>query len=137
MGSQQKQSTRIYSFKVFVTNQNFSTFQSELIQTDDVSLTVMKKDTFLIIRGPSEENEKYYCQAALSHLHHILNTAKCLGKQEKSDQKTAKEKTEFSRKFPEHEQEHLPSLDVGKVKKCLKKVEFYLSYIDSYDMDFE
>ncbi|KAJ8711137.1 hypothetical protein PYW07_008379 [Mythimna separata] len=107
--------------------------QSNLIETDEASLTVMKKDTFLIIRGPSEENEKYYCQAALSHLHHILSMAKSLGKQEKTD----KTKTDFSRKFPDHQSEHLPSLDVSKVKKCLKKVEFYLSYIDSYNMDFE
>lgn len=95
----------------------------------------MRKDTFLIIRGPSDDNGKFYCQSALSHLHNILTKAKALDKQK--DQKTAKEKTVFSKKFPEHEMEHLPSLDVSKVKKCIKKVEFYLSYVDSYDMDFE
>lgn len=109
--------------------------QSELIQTDEASLTVMKKDTFLIIRGPSEENEKYYCQAALSHLHQILSQAKSQEKQSKSNQDSVK--TDFSRKFPEHERENLPKLDVSKVKKCMKKVEYYLSYIDSYNMDFE
>ncbi|XP_063896445.1 zinc finger HIT domain-containing protein 2 [Helicoverpa armigera] len=109
--------------------------QSELIQTDEASLTVMKKDTFLIIRGPSEENEKYYCQAALSHLHQILSQAKSQEKQSKSNQDTVK--TDFSRKFPEHERENLPKLDISKVKKCMKKVEYYLSYIDSYNMDFE
>ncbi|XP_022831652.1 zinc finger HIT domain-containing protein 2 [Spodoptera litura] len=109
--------------------------QSELIQTDEASIAVMKKDTFLLIRGPSDDNEKYYCQAALSDLHHILNRAKTLDKQK--DQKTPKDKTVFSKKFPEHEKEHLPSLDVSKVKKCIKKVEYYLSYVDSYDMDFD
>ncbi|XP_026727079.1 zinc finger HIT domain-containing protein 2 [Trichoplusia ni] len=110
--------------------------QSELIQTDEASLTVMKKDTFLIIRGPSEENEKFYCKAALSHLHQILTKAKSAEKNKK-EENIVKEKMEFSRKFPKHEKEHLPSLDISKVKKCIKKVEYYLSFIESFNMDFD
>ncbi|XP_075984181.1 zinc finger HIT domain-containing protein 2 isoform X2 [Anticarsia gemmatalis] len=109
--------------------------QSELIQTDEASLEVMKKDLFLVIRGPSEENSKYYCKAALSHLHQILSKAKSQEKVSKPSSVTVK--TDFSRKFPEHEKKHLPSLDVSKVKKSIKKVEYYLSYIESFNMDFE
>ncbi|KAJ8712794.1 hypothetical protein PYW08_008098 [Mythimna loreyi] len=111
--------------------------QTKIIETDEASLTVMRKDTFLIIRGPSEDNEKFYCQAALSHLHHILTVAKNYAKREQPEQNTEKRKSYFKRKFPEHLKEHLPNLELSKVKRCLKKVEFYLSYIDSYNMDFE
>ncbi|CAB3220118.1 unnamed protein product [Arctia plantaginis] len=111
--------------------------QSVLVETDEVSLNVMKQDTFLLIRGPSEENSKYYCKAALSHLDYILSKAKQEQKTKTLDSSNAKDKTAFSRKFPDHDKGHLPSLDISKVKKCIKKVEYYLSYIESFDMDFE
>lgn len=97
----------------------------------------MKQDTFFLIRGPSEENSKHYCKAALSHLDHILSKAKQQQKTKAVDSSDTKDKTAFSRKFPDHEKEHLPTLDISKVKKCIKKIEYYLSYIESFDMDFD
>lgn len=111
--------------------------QSELIQTDEASLIVMKNDTLNIIRGPSEENNKYYCKAALAHIHSMLLTAKSPQKALKPNRLNSTNKTDFSRKFPEHQKEHLPNLDISKVKKCIKKIEYYLSYIESFDMNFE
>ncbi|KAM3963947.1 zinc finger HIT domain-containing protein 2 [Aphomia sociella] len=107
--------------------------QSDLIQTDKESLEVMKHDTFLILQGPSKENKLYYCKAALSHLNNIFNKAKSTDRVSKEN---IKNKTEFSRKFPEHKRDHLPNLDISKVKKCIKKIEYYLSYMESYNMDF-
>lgn len=94
----------------------------------------MKRDTFLILQGPSEENMKYYTKAALSHLHNILTDAKTASKTPKESKK---ETTGFSRKFPDHKTGDLPNLDVSKVKKCIKKVEYYLSYVESCSMYFE
>lgn len=109
--------------------------QSELIETDKDSLDVMRYDTFLILQGPSEENKKHYCKAALSHTHRILSQAKTAGKPTKA--KNASRDKTFSKKFPEHEIENLPTLDVSKVKRCLKKVEYYLSYVESCGMDYD
>lgn len=116
--------------------------QSDLIETDQVSLDVMKYDTFLILQGPSEDSQTYYCKAALSHTHKIFldarsrekNGIKCV----KSDEdKSGNVSKEFSKKFPEHKTEHLPNFDSGKVKKCLKKIEYYLSFVESFGMEFE
>ncbi|KAG6449778.1 hypothetical protein O3G_MSEX006226 [Manduca sexta] len=131
------------------TNANFDDFatavesvgqkclQSELIQTDEISLNVMKHDTHLILKGPSDDNKKYYCQAALSHLSKIFSDAKKAEKLNKKVSDKGKDVNRFSKKFPEHTQSHLPKLDVSKVKKLLKKVEYYLSYIESYGMNME
>ncbi|KAJ0173227.1 hypothetical protein K1T71_011403 [Dendrolimus kikuchii] len=118
--------------------------QSDLMETDQVSLDVMKYDTFLILQGPSEDNETYYCKAALSHTHQILSDAKLMEKQ-RNDTKSAencgenakKDGKVFSKKFPEHARDHLPDLDMGKVKKCLKKIEYYLSFVESFGLAFE
>ncbi|XP_053617225.1 zinc finger HIT domain-containing protein 2 [Plodia interpunctella] len=109
--------------------------QTEFIETDKESLEVMKHDTFLILQGPSHDNRDHYSKAALSHLHKVFGEAK---KTEKGDKKSKEvNKNEFSKIFPDHKQEHLPKLEVVKLKKCMKKLEFYLSYIESYGMDFE
>ncbi|RVE47943.1 hypothetical protein evm_007457 [Chilo suppressalis] len=111
--------------------------QSDLIETDNACLDVMRRDTFLILQGPSEKNKLYYCKAALSHLYKILADAVTESKTLNRTNKVAKEKNEFSTKFPEHTTEHLPSLDTNKLKKCMKKIEYYLSFIDIHGMDFE
>ncbi|KOB79477.1 HIT zinc finger family protein [Operophtera brumata] len=124
-------------------NTNFEelTIASGLIETDKESLDVMKHDTILIIQGPSEANKNYYCKAALSQLHRIFTEAKTAGKSHKTDSNSkgdsAKDKNVFSKKFPEHEIKNLSTLDVSKVKKCIKKLEYYLSYVESCSMDFE
>lgn len=106
-----------------------------MIQTDELSLEVMKHDTFLILQGPSKENKLYYCKSALSHVHRILSEAKSAKKCNKED--NVKTRSEFSKKFPEQRLDYLPKLDNSKIKKCVKKVEYYLSYIENYGMNFE
>ncbi|XP_063628447.1 zinc finger HIT domain-containing protein 2 [Cydia splendana] len=111
--------------------------QSELIETDGPSLDVMKHDTYLILQGPSIDHKLYYCKSALSDLYRVLHKAKSISKaQPANEKKQSKDKT-FSRKFPEHGTEHLPPLDGNKLKKCMKKVEYYLSFLESHSMDFE
>lgn len=94
----------------------------------------MKQDTFLILHGPSNDNKMHYCKAALSHLHSILSEAKLNLKPNKIEQQT---KGVFSKKFPEHKSEHLPKLELSKLNKCIKKIEYYLSFIESCCMDSE
>ncbi|KAJ2940267.1 hypothetical protein O0L34_g11836 [Tuta absoluta] len=139
--------------------------QSELIETDEASLEVMKRDTFCLLQGPSEENKLCYCRAALSDIHTLLSKSrsalKLLKPAEKSEHPkptklppleekttnlatietnlpdTKASKGDFSKKFPDHKGDYLPKLDVAKLKKCIKKVEFYLSFVESCGMDFE
>lgn len=94
----------------------------------------MKRDTFLLLQGPSEKKQKYYCKSALSHLHEVLTEAKNSSKKSKESKKETKG---FTKKFPDHKTEDLPNLDISKVKKCLKKIEYYLSYVESCSMYFE
>lgn len=103
----------------------------------------MKYDTFLILQGPSEDNDRLYCKAALSHAHQILCDAKSIEKQKnkvKDNENCGDNKKdckEFSKKFPEPTRDHLPDSDMSKVKKCLKKIEYYLSFVESFGMSFE
>lgn len=106
--------------------------QSEYIQTDEASLNVMKSDTFLILQGPSEENKIYYSKAAISDLIQLFTDAKSLCKI-KNEAKNDMNKGDFFKKFPKHNKNHLPNLDVSKVKKVIKKLEFYLSFLESCD----
>lgn len=111
-----------------------SLFQSELIETDETSLDVMRNDTLLILKGPSEENKLFYSKAAFSHIIQIFTDAKSQSKSNKSDSNADKKnKGTFSKKFPEHNKNHLSSLDASKLKKIIKKLEYYLSFLDSCD----
>ncbi|XP_045454018.1 zinc finger HIT domain-containing protein 2 [Melitaea cinxia] len=106
--------------------------QSELIETDETSLDVMRNDTLLILKGPSEENKLFYSKAAFSHIIQIFTDAKSQSKSNKTDSNVDnKNKGIFSKKFPEHNKNHLPSIDVSKLKKIIKKLEYYLSFLDS------
>lgn len=93
-----------------------------------------------ILKGPNTEKESYYCRAALSDLIVMFNYAKSILKESRTIKKNIsaqnKERGAFSKKFPEHNSEYLPKLDEGKVKKSIKKIEFYLSYIESCDNHF-
>ncbi|XP_004929080.3 zinc finger HIT domain-containing protein 2 [Bombyx mori] len=107
--------------------------QNELVQTDKRSTEVMKHDTYLILQGPNDDKKSFYCKAALSHLFEIFTDAKSALKHTKIAE--TKKKTEFSKKFPEQKIYHLPKLDVGKVKMSMKKIEYYLSFLESYSME--
>ncbi|CAG4932229.1 unnamed protein product [Colias eurytheme] len=102
--------------------------QSELIETDEDSLEIMRHDTFLLFQGPSEDNALFYTKAALSHLIQIFNESKSSSKIKPEEKQS---KGDFTRKFPDHGKNHLPSLDISKVKKCIKKMEFYISFLNT------
>ncbi|XP_023942047.1 zinc finger HIT domain-containing protein 2 [Bicyclus anynana] len=104
--------------------------QSEYIHTDKASLDVMKNDVYLILQGPSDDNKLHYSKSALSHLIQIFTEAKA---KYKLKNKIDKHNGEFYKKFPEHGNTHLPELDVSKVKKIVKKLEYYLSFLNSCD----
>lgn len=91
----------------------------------------MKNDVFLILQGPSDDNKLYYSKAAFSHLIEIFAETK--SKCGKTKNKTDKTNGEFSMKFPEHCNSHLPEIDVSKIKKVIKKLEYYLSFLNSCD----
>lgn len=104
-------------------------FQSDLIETDEESLEIMRHDTFLLYQGPNDENPLHYTKSALSDLIKIFSDVKSKTKHKV----VPKRKGDFSRKFPEHDKSHLPSLDIIRVKKCIKKLEFFLSFLNTCD----
>ncbi|XP_032527140.2 zinc finger HIT domain-containing protein 2 [Danaus plexippus] len=103
--------------------------QNEYIDTDEASLNVMRHDTFLILQGPSEENHLHYSKTAFSHLLDIFIEAKTQKKRNKP--KESKTNGNFSRKFPQYNKSHLPDIDTATIKKVIKKLEYYLAYLES------
>ncbi|XP_038213299.1 zinc finger HIT domain-containing protein 2 [Zerene cesonia] len=101
---------------------------SDLIETDEDSLEIMRHDTFLLFQGPNDDNVLLYTKAALSHLIQIFSESKTLSKLKPEEKQN---KGDFTRKFPDHGKNHLPSLDISKVKKCIKKMEFYISFLNT------
>ncbi|CAK1541774.1 unnamed protein product [Leptosia nina] len=107
--------------------------QSNLIETDEESLEIMRHDTFLLYQGPTDDNSLFYTKSAISDLIKIFSEAKSQSSKLKSEIKKDRIEGNFSKKYPEHDKSHLPQLDVGKVKKCIKKLEFYLSFLNTCD----
>ncbi|XP_050667781.1 zinc finger HIT domain-containing protein 2 isoform X1 [Leptidea sinapis] len=104
--------------------------QSTFIVTDKDSLEIMRHDTILLFEGPSEDNKFLYTKAALSDIIQVMSDAKSqLNCNKVSNCHVTK--GAFSKKFPEHSNDHLPPLDISKLKKCMKKLEFYLSYLNT------
>lgn len=107
--------------------------QSTFVESDEESFEVMKHDTLLILNGPSNENKSYYCKAALSHLHQIFTDAKNETKKTlQGSEKSSIKSSEFSKRFPDKSDNYLPNLDVVKVKRSIKKIEYYLSFVQSH-----
>lgn len=89
----------------------------------------MRHDTFLILQGPSEENHLHYSKTAFSHLLDIFIEAKTQKKRNKP--KESKTNGNFSRKFPQYNKSHLPDIDTATIKRVIKKLEYYLAYLES------
>ncbi|XP_041971634.1 zinc finger HIT domain-containing protein 2 [Aricia agestis] len=100
--------------------------QSELIETDKESLDIMKEDVLRLLQGPCEDNKLYYSRAALSDLIQLLTDSK-------SKLKVEKEKNtdgEFTKRYPD---QRPFNLDKSKINKAIKKLEYYLSFLNSCD----
>lgn len=77
-----------------------------------------KKDVYLVVQGPSKSKQDYYLLAALSDLKKALEkAAKLLKKVPKEDQP--------------------PELSRDTVKRSVKKLEFYLSWVQDFSREFD
>ncbi|XP_024943204.1 zinc finger HIT domain-containing protein 2 isoform X2 [Cephus cinctus] len=121
-------------------NKNFEDTTSAIesvvqnILKNDVIIEVEETISFLknavnsIIEGPETENRCFYISSALSDLYRLFITAK---KSASAPKQTAVN-GEFSKRFadPNHDiKVHYTKKDL---RLCLKKLEYYLSWIESY-----
>lgn len=88
----------------------------------------IKTDLNKIIEGPNDDDRLYYTKAALSDAITLIRTA--------ISTKKKQSKGKFSMAFPEPSSEALPTFSKDILTKCGKKLEFYLSWTDSYLLQY-
>lgn len=90
-------------------------------------LAALRDAGALILQGPGVEMKTLYISAALSELHRLLTIAK----KEISTHKNAKSNQEFTKRFP-HRRDNDINLSRKNIILCLKKLEYYLSWVKNY-----
>ncbi|XP_014481477.1 PREDICTED: zinc finger HIT domain-containing protein 2 [Dinoponera quadriceps] len=102
----------------------------DYLPQDKQTLTTLKEAGASILQGPAFEMKTVYTSAALSELHRLLTAAR----KEISMHKDTTNNQEFTRRFSQK-----CSLDTTLSKKtillCLKKLEYYLSWIKSHEAE--
>ena len=103
----------------------------------------MKKDVFDLVKGPTGQ-DNFYILAALSDLKTMFEAAQKALKNKQKEQNKNKQRQEEEPTDKEADPglpiwlrtlQKLPDLDLPKVKKHLKKIEFYLSWSqDCYEV---
>lgn len=78
------------------------------------------------MHGPGTEMKSLYVSAALSDLHRLLTAAK----KEISTDKNVNSNQEFTKRFPQNYNDI--NLSKKSILLCLKKIEYYLSWVKSY-----
>lgn len=107
--------------------------RQEQLPADGETSSLLAQDVKQFFAGPSNCGAKYrkhFVLAALSDVHRLLGQAKRDDKQRQDSGKAAT-KGEFSSKFSD-EIGQLEHLEAGKLKSCIKKLEFVLSYAQDY-----
>lgn len=89
---------------------------------DSENLSTMRTDLDRILKGPEKTERKFYILAALSDVSKLFKAA-CSANQE------TKSQTQFSKNFPEPA---VVLVGKEKIKKSLKKVDYYLSFTKDY-----
>lgn len=109
--------------------------RQEQLPADHETALLLAQDVREIFDGPLNCGSKYrkhFVLAALSDVHRLLSRAKRDEKQLSQRNESEKQaKGEFSSKFSD-DVGQLPYLELGKVKSCIKKVDFMLSYVKDY-----
>jgi len=94
----------------------------------------VKKDVYELVKGPTGE-DNFYILAALSDMKAIFEaTVKDLKKSSKSNKNIELIKAEDEEELPAwlSEKQQKPELELTRVRKHLKKIEFYLSWTQDF-----
>lgn len=91
---------------------------------DERTLAALRESGASILQGPGAEMKTVYMSAALSELHRLLTAAK----KEISTGKTGNQ--EFTKRFSQRPSDNI-SLSRKSILLCLKKLEYYLSWVKS------
>ncbi|KAG5308238.1 ZNHI2 protein, partial [Acromyrmex insinuator] len=91
---------------------------------DEQTITALREAGASILQGPGVEMKTIYTSAALSELHRLLTAAKKEISTGKSDNR------EFTKKFSQKLSNDI-SLSKKNILLCLKKLEYYLSWVKS------
>ncbi|XP_058825563.1 zinc finger HIT domain-containing protein 2 [Topomyia yanbarensis] len=107
----------------------------QLPADEDTSLT-LKKDMTMFFGGPSNCGQKYrqyFLLAALSDIHRLFSKAKTYIAQKRAlgSYKSEKDNGAFSAQYSD-EHEGASNLELVTLKKCLKKIDYMLSYSKDY-----
>jgi len=111
-----------------------------LMESEEFAASV-KDDVRIMLQGPSNSiniteasnNPTYYICAALSDIHHLLNTCKISLSRKKRTGSGRKGPSLFTSAFAEANQHiELKITCLESVKAALHKVEFFLSFIKEY-----
>lgn len=97
---------------------------------DKQTLIVLKKAGTSILQGPIAEMKTTYICAALSELHRLLTSAKKVV----SIRDSAASNQEFTKRFSK--QDSTIKLSRKNIFLCLKKLEYYLSWMKSNGAEF-
>ncbi|KAL7631300.1 UNVERIFIED_CONTAM: hypothetical protein RMT77_018396 [Armadillidium vulgare] len=89
----------------------------------------VKKDLRIILEGPSSDFKNYFVMSSLSDLHSLFTSCKKSLKPKKEKSHTGL----FSSSILNFNQEIIKKhTNVESVGKCIKKIKFYLSYVQEY-----
>ena len=91
---------------------------------DEQTITALREAGTSILQGPGIEMKTIYISAALSELHRLLTAAKKEISTGKSDNR------EFTKKFSQ-KLSNDTKLSKKNILLCLKKLEYYLSWMKS------
>lgn len=94
----------------------------------------MKEACISILQGPNDSDNSFYIKAALSDLHELLTKAKSINKRSKNfkDNDNYNKNKEFSKRFPDHDDISDSQLPTEKIRLCIKKIDYYLSWVECY-----
>ncbi|RZC36976.1 MTP18 domain containing protein [Asbolus verrucosus] len=109
-------------FETAVKSVEFQCIESDWIVADTENFKTLREDLDKIVKGPELCEKKFYILCALSDLYKLLNSA--LTKKE--------QKSSFSKVFPN---DHFPEVKLeskNKIKSCIRKVEYLLSFAKDY-----
>ncbi|RLU19936.1 hypothetical protein DMN91_008495 [Ooceraea biroi] len=106
--------------------ENIGKLNVDRLPCDEQTLTALKEAGTSILQGPSTEMKTIYVCTALSELHRLLTAAR----KEVSVRKNTSSHQEFTKKFSQRDS--AVNLSKKSIFMCLKKLEYYLSWVKKY-----